>query len=155
MPNKDIFAAVAGSSESLMAKATESIEVCNKYMAIVSLCAIEANKRGKSLGGVRVGNIVMSDNRLVAKVSFSGIILPGTVNISPNVKTLVDFLHAEAEGLWLFIQKNPSFITYLEQLVTMLESYCRYKSIEFSELTFSQGFMDNDDNIVLEIEKGA
>ncbi|MFA5937356.1 MAG: hypothetical protein WC822_05800 [Candidatus Paceibacterota bacterium] len=157
MPDKDVLSAIGGASESLLDKAAESIEICHKFMAIVALCALEANARGTNMGGVQVGNLAMTGGtRLVAKVTFSKLILNTSVMpTAPAKSKLVDFLHAEAEGLWLFIQKNPTFITYLEQLVNIIEVYARDKSVPFNEVSFSQGFMDREDNIVLEIEQGA
>lgn len=155
MPEKDVLAAVAGASEDLLHKATDNLDICQRYMALVALCAIEANKRGASMGGVQIGNIVMNGKRLIAKVTFSSLIVPRQITLANNASRLVDFLHGEAEGLWLFIQKNPDFIKFLEQLVSIMDGYCRDKSLDYGEVSFSHAFMDNDDNVVLEIEEGA
>lgn len=155
MPDKDVLAAVGGASEELLNKATDNLDICQRFMALVSLCALEANKRGCSMGGVRIGSIVMNGDRLVAKVTFSKLEIPRTITLANNAAKLVDFLHGEAEGLWMFIQKNPCFITFLEQLVTIMAAYCKDKGLDFGEVSFSHAFMDSEDNIVLEIDRGA
>lgn len=155
MPDKDILSAVGEQSERVLHKATESIEICQRFMALVSLCALESNRRGNSVGGVRIGNVSMSGDRMIAKVTFSKIIIPRVPEAAPNSSTLVEFLHREARGLWLFIQKNPDLVRFLEQVIEKVDSYCRYKGKKFEEVTFSNAFMDSEDNIVLEIEKGA
>ena len=156
MADKDVLAAVGGASEELLHAATDNLDICQRFMALVALCALEANKRGCSMGGVRVGSIVMNGpNRLVAKVTFSRLVIPRTITLANQAAKLVDFLHGEAEGLWLFIQKNPDFIKYLEQLVTIMTGYCKDKGLDYGEASFSHAFMDNEDNIVLEIDRGA
>ena len=156
MPEKDVLAAVDGASEELLHKATENLDICQRYMALVALCALEANRRGCSMGGVRVGSIVMNGpDRLVARVTFSKLVIPRSITLANQASRLVDFLHGEAEGLWMFIQQNPDFITYLQQLVDIVSRYSRDKSLDYGEVSFSHAFMDKDDNIVLEIEKGA
>ena len=155
MPDKDVLAAVAGASESLLHKATDNLDICQRFMALVALCAIEANGRGCSMGGVQVGNIVMNGHRLVAKVTFSRLEIPRSITLANGAARLVDFLHGEAEGLWLFIQKNPDFIKYLGQLVTIVDLYCKDKGLDYGEVSFSHAFMDKEDNIVLEIDRGA
>ena len=156
MADKDVLAAVGGASEELLHAATENLDICQRYMALVALCALEANKRGASMGGVRVGSIVMNGpDRLVAKVTFSKLVIPRSITLANQASRLVDFLHGEAEGLWMFIQQNPDFITYLQQLVDIVSRYSRYKSLDYGEVSFSHAFMDKEDNIVLEIDKGA
>ena len=156
MADKDVLAAVGGASEELLHAATDNLDICQRFMALVALCALEANKRGCSMGGVRVGSIVMNGpNRLVAKVTFSKLVIPRNITLANQAARLVDFLHGEAEGLWLFIQQNPDFITYLQQLVEIVARYSRDKSLDYGEVSFSHAFMDNEDNIVLEIDRGA
>ena len=155
MSEKDVLAAVGGSSEDLLDKATENMEICQRFMAVVALCALEANKRGASMGGVQIASIVMNGKMLIAKVTFSKLVIPRTITLANNASRIVDFLHGEAEGLWIFIQQNPCFIEYLRQLVSIVDAYCKDKSLEYSELKFVHGFMDSEDNIVLEIEEGA
>ena len=99
MADKDVLAAVGGASENLLNKATDNLDICQRFMAMVSLCALEANKRGASMGGVQIGPIVVSGTRLVAKVTFSKLIVPRTITLANNAARLVDFLHGEAEGL--------------------------------------------------------
>jgi len=155
MADKDVLAAVGGASEELLHKATDNLDICQRFMALVSLCAIEANKRGASMGGVRISSIVMNGPRLVAKVTFTRLEIPRTITLANNASRLVDFLHGEAEGLWLFIQKNPCLVTFLEQLVTIMAGYCKDKGLDYGEVSFSHAFMDSEDNIVLEIDRGA
>lgn len=155
MSDKDVLAAVGGASEELLHKATDNLDICQRFMALVALCALEANRRGASMGGVQISSLAMSGKRIVAKVTFSKLVIPRSITLSNNAARLVDFLHGEAEGLYLFIQKNPCFITFLEQLVTMSARYCKDKGKDFGELAFSQAFMDSEDNLVLEIEEGA
>lgn len=155
MADKDVLSAIGGASEELLNKATDNLDICQRFMALVALCALEANRRGCSMGGVQVGNIVVSGDRLVAKVTFSRLVIPRTITLANGAARLVDFLHGEAEGLWLFIQKNPDFIKYLEQLVTIMVGYCKHKGLDYGEVSFSHAFMDSEDNIVLEIDRGA
>ena len=154
MPEKDVLAAVGGASEELLHKATDNLDICQRFMALVALCALEANKRGASMGGVQIGSIVMNGPRLVAKVTFSRLVIPRSITLANGAAKLVDFLHGEAEGLWLFIQKNPDFIKFLEQLVTIMTGYCKDKGLDYGEASFSHAFMDSEDNIVLEIDRG-
>lgn len=155
MPDKDVLAAVGGKSEELLHRATDNLEICQQFMAFVSLCAIEANKRGSSLGGTTVSSIIMNGHTLRAKVRFSRIVVPRTIMLAPNTKRLVDFLHTEAEGLYIFIQHNTTFVTFLDQLVSIIDTYARDKSLEYSEIKFAKTFMDNEDNVIMEIEQGA
>ena len=155
MADKDVLAAVGGASEELLHKATDNLDICQRFMALVAMCALEANKRGASMGGVQIGSIVMNGRHLVAKVTFSKLIIPRSITLANQASRLVDFLHGEAEGLWLFIQKNPDFIKFLEQLVNIMATYCTDKGLDYGEVSFSHAFMDSEDNIVLEIENGA
>ena len=155
MADKDVLAAIGEQSENVLHKATENMELCQRFMALVSLCALESNKRGCSMGGLRMGNVVMGGNRMTAKVSFSKIIVPRVPEAYPNSSTLVDFLHHEAHGLWLFLQRNPCLVKFLEQVIEKMDTYCRDKSKKFEEIEFSNAFMSKEDDIVLEIDTEA
>jgi len=157
MAEKDVLAAVGEQSENVLNKATMNVELCQTYMALVSLCALECNRRGCNMGGLQMGNVLMTGNRMVAKVTFSKLIIPGSriPEASPNSSRLVDFLHREAHGLWMFLQKNPCLIKFLEQVVERMDTYCRDKGKKFEEINFSKAFMSKEDDIVLEINTEA
>jgi hypothetical protein len=97
----------------------------------------------------------MSGNRMIAKVAFSKLIVSRSQEMAPGASSLVQFLRREAEGLWLFIRKNPCLVKYLQQIIERMDAYSRDKGKPFHEISFSNGFMDKTDNIVLEIEQGA
>jgi len=155
MAQRNVESAIGEKSEKVLHKATENIDLCQRFMALVSLCALECNKRGASMSGVQIGNVLMTGNRMVAKITFSKLIVPRTPEAYPNSSILVEFLHREAEGLWLFIRNNPCFIRFLEQVLEKMDTFCRDKGGKFEEVSFVNAFMDNEDNIVLEIAKGA
>lgn len=151
----DVLNAVGSQSERVLHKATESEELCKKFMALVSLLALECHQRGKNMSGLRMGAVVMSGNRLIAKVLFSDLIVPQSPESCLSASGLLDFMRKEAHGLWLFVQQNPCLITWLQHMIEKLDAYCRDKGKQFHEVEFSQAFMDREDNVVLEIEQGA
>ena len=151
----DVFNAVGSQSERVLHKATESEELCKKFMALVSLLALECQGRGKNLSGLRMGAVVMSGKLIIAKVTFSDLIIPQSPEPALSATGLLDFMQKEAHGLWLFVHQNPCLVTWLQQVVEKLDAYCRDKGKQFHEVEFAQAFMDREDNVVLEIEEGA
>lgn len=151
MAHQDVHTAIGEISERVLHRATENLDLCQRFMALVSLLALECNERGANMSGLQMGNVVMSGNRLIAKVTFSKLIVSRSPEAAPSATGLIDFMHKEAKGLWLFVNKNPCLVTYLQQMVEKMDTYCRDKSKEFNEVEFAQAFMDKEDNVVLEI----
>lgn len=157
MADKDVLSAIGETSENVLHKATENMELCQTFMALVSLCALECNKRGCNMGGLQMGNVLMSGNRMIAKVTFSKLVIPGAriPEAYPNASRLVDFLHQEAHGLWLFLRKNPCLVKFLEQVSEKMDTYCKDKGKKFEEVKFAKAFMSKEDDIVIEIDTEA
>jgi hypothetical protein len=151
--SQDVLSAIGSKSDELLDQAMQNIELCQRFMAFVSLCALEAHRRGTGFDGIRVGNVEMTENRMRAHVSFTRLIVPRPMPSVPEASTFKEFLAKEAYGLWLMILKNPDFMTYLGQVCSKMRAYCSHKGLKFSELKFSDGFMDREDNIVLAIEE--
>ena len=153
MPDKSTLEAIGESSEKLLHKAMENVELCQRFMAFVSLCALTCEQRGTPLDGVRVGAVTMSERKMVAKVTFSRLSLVHSA--PPETKaanSFLEFTRKEAEGIYLMIRKNPDFVRYLESMVEHMESYSKWKLKKFSSLKFQDGYMDKNDNIVMKIE---
>lgn len=153
MAEQNVLSAVGEQSERILHKATENIELCQRFMALVSLLALECNQRGANMnGGLQMGAVLMTGNRMVSKVSFSKLSLSLTTTVVPqNVSSLLDLMMQEARGLWLFVCKNPCLVEYLKQIVEKMDAYSRDKGKAFNEIDFENAFMDREDNVVLEI----
>jgi len=152
--NQDVMGAIGEKSEGLLDQAMQNVELCQRFMAFVSLCALEAHRRGTGFDGIRVGNVEMTENRMLARVSFTRIIIPRPMPSIPEAATFKEFLVKEAHGLWLMVRKNPDFLTYLGQVCAKMRAYCGHKGKAFGDIKFADGFMDKEDNIVLTIEEG-
>ena len=166
MSERDALAAL-GRSENLLHQITENVELCGRIMGIISLLIDVANDRGMSFEGVQVGPVTMVGTRMAAHVTFSKLAIPRRFENIPEAKGFAEFLGKEAEGLYLFIVKNPDLMKWVGDVVGKLDYFCRDKGKKFEELTFSGQaeaqrlrsagdfgcFFTPDDYIVLEVDR--
>ena len=154
MTDKSTFDAIGASSEKLLNRVQDNIELCQRFMGFVALCGMECEKRGVPMDGIQISAMTMRGRTMRAKVKFSKLSLQrSAVPETKAAKDFVSFLAKEAQGLYLLIRKNPDFITYLHSLVEEMEGYCKWHHKQFGDLKFASGFMDENDYIVMEIEQ--
>jgi hypothetical protein len=153
MPGKTTYEAIGQSSERLLHHVMDNQELCQRFMGFVALCGLECEKRAVPMDGIQIGPVHMGGNKMTAKVSFSQLSLMRSA--PPETKaadSFLAFLGKEAEGLYLLIRKNPDFIKYLQSIVEEMDGFAKWHRKEFESLKFANGYMDKEDNIVLEIE---
>jgi len=152
MPDNDAASALGTSSTRLLDKVIENRDLTNAFIAMLWQIANTASARGARMDGISIDPVTMTENRIRAHVSFSSLSLPSRF-ISVSARNLADYVGKENVELSIFIRANPDIPAMLQGVVEKMDAYARDKGREFSSLQFSSGFMDQDDNFVLEIMK--
>jgi len=153
MPESDVLSALGGSSTTLLAKVASNRDLANAFIAMLWVIANTASARGARMDGIRIAAVTMTENRIRAHVGFHSIALAPARYITAQAQNLADHIGQENHDLHVFIRANPDIPAMLEGIVEKMDAYARDKGRRFEELAFSNGFMDDEDNFVLEIQK--
>lgn len=161
MPDRDVASAIGEQSEQLLHRLTENADLCQMVMGLLSQVALIAHERRMNLSGVRVGPVTMRGRRLAAKVTFSRKHIHREAPEIQQVNSFMHFLKSEAEGLYLFVAKNPDFLYWMRQLIQKMEAYAKDTNRRFQDLTIGNflvpgreapAFVDQDDHMVVELD---
>ena len=153
MPTKTTYEAIGESSNRLLRHVMDNHELCQRFMGFVALCGLECEKRGVPMDGIQIGPVHMGGRKMTAKVTFSRIsIMRSAPPDTKSADSFLEFLGKETQGLYLLIRKNPDFIKYLQTVVEEMDGFAKWHKKEFSALKFENGYMDKEDNIILELE---
>jgi hypothetical protein len=153
MAELDIHSAIGASSERLLRKAEENIQLCQNFRSLCGLLADEGVTRGSPY--IQIGRVSMTGTRMRAFVMFSKLKIPETYVTYPETNNLMATIYRENQAFYRFIQENRSLIRYLKDVVEHLDTYCRDKGKKFEEIEFSEAFMERDEDfVVLQIDDG-
>ena len=153
MPNLDASAALGQKSTRLLDCVVQNKDLVNAFLGVLWIIANTATARRAKMDGIQVGEVTMTENRIRFHVSFSSLSLATRRYISPDGADLVSYIGKENQDVFVFIKANPDIPTMLEGIVQKMEAYARDHGRDFAGLQFANGFMDNEDNFVLEILK--
>lgn len=138
-------------SNRLLEAVCKSTDLSNCFMALIGRLADECTKRGKAHDGLQIARPSMTDNRIMAKVTFSSLSLPSR-SIEPEARKIGDLVLKENYEFAVFLQANPSLYTWLQCCLEMIDKHAREKGLQPSQVQFV-GSIDDEDNILLEMEK--
>ena len=112
-----------------------------------------AAERGAKMDGIEIGEVTMTENRIRAHVGFHSLSLALRRYPSAQAKTLADHIGQENHDLYILLRANPSIVEMLGGIVEKMEAWARDKGQDFAALQIAKGFMDHEDNFVLEIQR--
>lgn len=152
MPDQDTVSALGQESTRLLDKVRTNRDLANAFKAMLWIIANTATERGARMDGIKIDPVNMTENRIRAHVNFYSVSLPQR-HITVAAQSLADHIAREEYELSVFIAANPDIPEMLAGIVEKMDAYARDKGREFSGLQFHNGFMDKEDNFVLEILK--
>jgi len=148
------LSAVGEKSGRLLEQATQNYGVCSAFIAMLWIIANTASQRGSRLDGIEAGAVTMTENRIRCHISFHSLALCSARHISVEAKNLAEHISKENYELAVLLRANPDLVGMLNGIVEKMDAYARFNGKQFSELAFENGFMDHEDNFVLEIQNG-
>ena len=153
MPNLDASTALGAKSTRLLDRVTQNKDLTNTFVGMLWIIANTATERGAKMDGIEIGPVTMTENRIRAHVTFHTVSLASQRYISPDGADLASHIGRENQDLFVFIRANPDIPAMLEGIVQKMDAYARDHGRDFAGLQFANGFMDNEDNFMLEIQK--
>ena len=154
MPEQNVLTAVGEQSNRLLEQATKNYAVCSAFVAMLWMIANTASQRGARLDGIEASAVTMTERRIRAKITFHSLAMCSSKPVSVEAKNLSDHIMKENHELAVLLRSNPDLVRMLGGIVEKMDAYARFKGVQFSQLSFGDGFMDDDDNFVLEVQHG-
>ena len=153
MPLNDASTALGQKSTRLLDRVAQNKDLTCAFQAMLWILANTAAERGAKMDGIQIGEVTMTENRIRAHVTFHSVSIASQRYIRPDGADLASHIGQENQDLFVFIKANPDIPAMLLGIVERMDAYARDKGRDFSGLQFSAGFMDRDDNFILEILK--